>query len=363
MLRAGAAVRPRDLDPPSMAAVDALLRAHVAGRGRALAEVGPELGPLVDVLDDAVSGGKRLRAAFCLWGARAATGGDLVDGAVEAAAALELFHLAALVHDDVMDRSDDRRGRPTVHRAFADRHAAAGLGGDPVAYGDAVAVLAGDLCLTWSDDLAAEAVALAGAAGPAARAVWSRMRDQVLAGQYLDVLSHSRATSSPATSVRVLRYKSAKYTVEHPLTLGATLAGGGSGVLDALASFGLAVGEAFQLRDDVLGVFGDPGLTGKPVVDDVREGKRTLLVAWAEEDASPSGRAALRRHLGDPAVDAHGLAEVREVLVDSGALARVEERISELVVTAAADLSSVPLDDGSRAALDGLSSACAWRAA
>ncbi|WP_214057931.1 polyprenyl synthetase family protein [Nocardioides aquaticus] len=363
MPRPRMAVRPRDLDPSAMAAVDALLRAHVAGRGRALAEVGPELGPVVDVLDDAVSGGKRLRAAFCLWGARAATGGDLVDGAVEAAAALELFHLAALVHDDVMDRSDDRRGRPTVHRAFADHHVAGGLGGDPAAYGSAVAVLVGDLCLTWSDDLAAEAVARAGAEGPAARAVWSRMRDQVLAGQYLDVLSHSRGISSAATSVRVLRYKSAKYTVEHPLALGATLGGAGHDVLDALASFGLAVGEAFQLRDDVLGVFGDPAVTGKPVVDDVREGKRTLLVAWAEEGASPGQRAALRRHLGDPEVDADGLAEVREVLVDTGALARVEARITELVGAAAADLATVPLDDGSRAALDGLSSACAWRAA
>lgn len=356
------ATSPRELDPAGMTAVGRVLRDRVRTHANTLLEVSDELAPVVAAVRAAAAGGKRLRAAFCLWGARGAAAGRDVPGAVEAGAALEMFHLAALVHDDVMDHSDERRGVPTVHRTFASRHAEeAGLG-DGEDFGVAVAVLAGDLCLTWSDDLLAEAAALAtDAAG--ARAVWTEMRDQVLAGQYLDVLGQTRRTTDPEQAGRVVRFKSAKYTVEHPLLLGGTLAGADETLLTRYSSFGLQVGEAFQLRDDVLGVYGDPGVTGKPAVDDVRQGKRTLLVAWAEEAATPVQRQVLHRRLGDPAADERAVAEVREVLDATGARARVEGRIGDLVARAYDDLGAMRVDERTRGALAALTEACAWRAA
>ncbi|WP_205471812.1 polyprenyl synthetase family protein [Nocardioides sp. SYSU D00038] len=357
------AASPHDLDPAGTAAVDRVVQQLLERRGRVLAGVGTELELLSATLLASGSGGKRLRAAFCLWGARAASGGHDVAGATEAAAALELFHLAALVHDDLMDHSDERRGRPTVHRVFADDHRRRGGAGDPDDHGAAVAVLAGDLCLTWSDDLMADAVAAAPATGAAAREVWSMMRDEVLAGQYLDVLGQTGVRTSVDQVRRVLHYKSAKYTVEHPLLLGATLAGAPAALVASLRELGLAVGEAFQLRDDVLGVFGDPGRTGKPAVDDVREGKRTMLVAHAQERATRTQARVLRRHLGDPAATLAGVAAVREVLVATGALRRTEDAIEELVERAHDVLDGLDVDDRSRHALASLTDACAWRAA
>ena len=363
-VRRGPATGPRTLDPEGVAAVDRVLADRVEAHASGLLDAGEELAPVVESLRAMASGGKRLRAAFCLWGARAITGGHDTVGAVEAAAALEMFHLAALVHDDLMDHSDERRGRPTVHRVFAERHRAAGGLGAADAHGVAVAVLAGDLCLTWSDDLLAEAVSVGRpGAAPAARAVWTRMRDQVLAGQYLDLLGDTRPQVSTAYVGRVLRHKSAGYTVEHPLRLGAALAGADDERAERLSRFGRRVGEAFQLRDDVLGVVGDPEVTGKPAVDDVREGKRTLLVAVAQERADRTQRATLGRHLGDPHLDAAGLAAVRGVLVSTGALDHVEERIAALAASAHDDLAGLPLDGRTRAALGALTDACAWRAA
>ncbi|MEI5674765.1 MULTISPECIES: polyprenyl synthetase family protein [unclassified Nocardioides] len=357
-------VGPRELDPEGIRSVDRVLSGRVETHAEVLLQVSDDLVPLVGALRTAASGGKRLRAAFCLWGARAASGGVDVVGGTEAAAALEMFHLGALVHDDLMDHSDDRRGRPTVHRRFADRHRDEQGLGDPDEHGAAVAVLAGDLCLTWSDDLLADAVHV-GRPGtaPAVRAVWTRMRDQVLAGQYLDVLGDTRPRISADQVGRVLRFKSASYTVEHPLLLGAALAGAEPGLLDRLGAFGLRVGEAFQLRDDVLGVFGDPAVTGKPAVDDVREGKRTLLVAVAEERGDEAQRAVLRRTLGHTEVDESGLEAVREVMTASGALAHVEERIETLARAARRDLAALAVDERSRWALGALTDACAWRAA
>jgi geranylgeranyl diphosphate synthase, type I len=359
-----AAVRPRDLDPGGVAAVDAVLLERLHDEAEVLLDVSPELAPVIASVRGLMTGGKRLRAAFCLWGARAAgTGATEVPGVTEAAAALEMFHLAALVHDDVMDHSDVRRGRPTVHRGFADRHAVTGALGDADEFGTAVAVLVGDLCLTWSDDLLAAAIVRQPTTAGATREVWRQMRGQVLAGQYLDVLAQTRRASSVATTRRVLHYKSAKYTVEHPLLLGGALAGAPEALLAGYRTFGLAVGEAFQLRDDVLGVFGDPDVTGKPAVDDVREGKRTLLVALAEEAATPAQARVLRRHLGDPAVDETGLEQVRDVLRETGALGRVEERIDRLVDDALGTLGDLPVDATAREALAVLTDACARRAA
>ncbi len=187
------------------------------------------------------------------------------------------------------------------------------------------------------------------------------MRDEVLAGQYLDLLAQARPSTPTAMTERVLRYKSAKYTVEHPLLIGGALAGAPADLLACYSDLGLRVGEAFQLRDDVLGVLGDPGVTGKPVADDVREGKRTLLVALAEERASGRQQAVLDRHLGDPDLDPSGLAAVLQVLDDTGALDRVEDRITRRMTEAHAILDALPVDDGVRRALRALSDACAWR--
>ena len=359
---------PRDLDPEGLAGVEAVLEAHVDRQAAALVEVDASLHEVVVGLRALLQGGKRLRAAFCLAGARAAPGPhEDVPGVWPAAAALEMFHLAALVHDDVMDRSEQRRNQPTVHRAFSERHATEHYDGDPRTFGDGVAVLAGDLCLTWSDDLLSAAQAAAGRHRPersrAARRVWEEMRTQVLAGQYLDLLGQARPGSGSAAADRVLIYKSAKYTVTHPLLLGAALGGADTLLLDQLDRFGLAVGEAFQLRDDVLGVFGDPDLTGKPVSDDVREGKRTLLVTYAAEHGTTAQRGVLERHLGDPDGGADGLRAVREVITGTGALGRVEARIESRIEQAHDVLATMGVDERTRRTLGALSDACAWRAA
>ncbi|NEN80632.1 polyprenyl synthetase family protein [Nocardioides zeae] len=343
------------LDP---VAVGACLDEEIARRRVVLEDVDPGLGAVVDAVERLAARGKRLRAGFVLLGAAGAAGGEAVPGALGIATAVELFHLAALVHDDVMDHADERRGVPTVHRVFGARSAE---------HGTAVGVLAGDLLLTWADDvLARSTLGLPTAA--AVRTVWEQMRDQVLAGQYLDLRLQAEggagSVADPAdvdAVVRMLQFKSAKYTVEHPLRLGGTLAGAGPDLLEGYATFGLAIGEAFQLRDDVLDVFGDPRATGKAEAGDLREGKRTLLVALALERASAAQRTVLARRLGDPGLDAAGVAEVRDVLVATGARTRVEERITALVDDARRALADLRLDGRTRAALEALADGAAWR--
>lgn len=299
-----------------------------------LAEVDPSCSSLLDAVVDLLSGGKRLRAAFCYWGWRAA-GADDDERAVRAGAALELFQAAALLHDDLIDGSDTRRGLPAAHRRLAAEHRASGWDGDADRFGEAGAVLAGDLCLAWSAELLADASAdLPRARREAGRAVYDRMATQLVGGQFLDVVVQAQPADDPAAQLerarRVIRFKTVQYTVEHPLHLGARLAGADDHLLAGLSRYAAAVGEAFQLRDDVLGVFGDPDVTGKPSGDDVREGKRTVLLALARAAASPDQHAVLDAHVGDPALDPRGVERVREVLVATGALAEVERRIGAL---------------------------------
>lgn len=337
------------------AVVGACVHEEIARRRVVLEEVDPGLGPVVDAVQRLAEGGKRLRAGFVLLGAAGASDGGAVPGALGIATAVELFHLAALVHDDVMDHADARRGVPTVHRVFGSRSAD---------HGTAVGVLAGDLLMTWADDVLARSTQGLPTAATV-RTVWEQMRDQVLAGQYLDLRMQddlaAGADVDVADVVRMLQFKSAKYTVEHPLRLGGTLAGAAPELLDGYAAFGLATGEAFQLRDDVLDVFGDPRETGKAEAGDLREGKRTLLVALALERATAAQRDVLVRRLGDPALDAAGIDEVRDVLVATGARTRVEERITALVGAARRALAGLRLDARTRAALDALADGAAWR--
>ncbi|MFY0406439.1 polyprenyl synthetase family protein [Solicola sp. PLA-1-18] len=312
-------------------------------RAQMLLDVSPDLAPVVDAARDLVARGKRVRASFCYWGWRGAGEPDS-DVAVRAAASLELFHAAALVHDDLMDRSDTRRGMPSTHLRFADQHRDGAMDGDPVQFGDGAALLVGDLLLSWSDEMLADCGA-SPAAVRRARRVYAQMRTQVMGGQYLDVLEQARPGVRADASATVLRYKSAKYSVEHPLVLGGALAGAPRELLDGYAAFGLPVGEAFQLRDDLLGVFGDPATTGKPVGDDLREGKKTLLVAIARERAGLQQRAHLDGLLGDPDLDDDGRSVLARVLVDTGAVDEVEARIDALVAEAETHLHALQLPD------------------
>jgi geranylgeranyl diphosphate synthase, type I len=340
--------------------VQKALEAFVAEQVPRLDAVSPELSPLTDALSDLVAGGKRLRPAFCYWGYRGA-GGDDNDEVVTAAAALELFQACAIIHDDVMDGSDTRRGQPAVHRRFAALHRTEGWVGDPEAFGTGAAVLLGDLCLSWSDEMLATCGLPAGALR-AGSTVYDAMRTELMGGQYLDLLEQARGGGSVERARRVACYKSAKYTIEKPLHLGATLAGGGPDVLEGCSGYGVPLGEAFQLRDDVLGVFGDPSVTGKPAGDDLREGKRTVLVAMALETAGPAQAAAVRRHLGDPHLSDDGVAVLRTVLTDTGALARVERLIDELLRDALAALRAAPVTAEAREVLEELAVAATSRA-
>ncbi len=338
----------------------------LAHQASLLAEVSPDLRPLVDAVADLTRGGKRLRPAFCYWGWRGAGGpADGADGEalVRAATGLELFQAAALIHDDVMDDSDTRRGLPAMHRRFADMHRGAAWLGAPQRFGDAAAILIGDLCLAWSDELLTGS-GLDPATLARGRPVFDRMRTELMGGQYLDMLEQARAGAGAEAAERartVIRYKSAKYTIEHPLLLGGSLAGAAPDLLSAYSTYGLPLGEAFQLRDDVLGVFGDPSQTGKPAGDDLREGKRTMLVAFAMDRATPAQQAALRSHLGDPRLDAANVALLREVVVDTGALDRVEQLIDSLVAQATRALDSAPVDQTTRDVLAGLVGAATAR--
>ncbi|HET7432362.1 MAG TPA: polyprenyl synthetase family protein [Nocardioides sp.] len=325
-----------------------------------LTHLGPDADRLLAEARAAVSGGKRFRAAFCYWGFRAVQ--PRVDderALLRACAALELLHASALVHDDLMDASDTRRGRPATHRGFEAEHRRDGWRGDPEQYGAAAAILLGDLLLAWSEELLRrcglplEPVA-------AATSLFDLCRNEVITGQFLDVSVQARGSADVDAAMTVLRYKSAKYSIERPLQIGAALAGADEDRLAQLGAFGLPIGEAFQLRDDLLGVFGDSAATGKPAGDDLVEGKRTVLVALALDGASDEDAAVLDRALGTP-LDDETLALLRGIIVGSGAQHQVETVIGELVAHALTALDRADLDDDAREVLRGLASAATDR--
>ena len=232
-----------------------------------------------------------------------------------------------------------RRGAPAVHVAFAQRHTEHGWYGDGAQFGLGAAILLGDLALSWADEM----LVGSGLASPTVLRVFSQMRTDVVGGQYLDLVSQASGATTVAAALRVAHWKAAKYTVERPLHLGAAIAGADPVVYAAYSAYGLPLGEAFQLRDDVLGVYGDPEVTGKPAGDDLREGKRTALVAMALETATPAQQDLVSRHLGDPSLDAAGVDALREVLVETGAVDRVERMIDERTAQALAALDTAPL--------------------
>jgi geranylgeranyl diphosphate synthase, type I len=302
-----------------------------------------------------LSGGKRLRPAFCFWGFVGAGGDPDDQRAIDAGAAFELLHAFALFHDDVMDGSATRRGERTTHLVFADRHEAGAWIGEARRFGEGVAILVGDLAFVYAD-------MLLHSAPWEAIAVWNELRVELNIGQYLDIVGTATAERHPDRAHRIARYKSGKYTVERPLHLGALLAAPerSAELVPALSAYGLPLGDAFQLRDDVLGAFGDSELTGKPVGDDLREGKPTPLLAIATGRATAAQEAVLRRvgaaDLGDDEV-----AAIQDVLVATGALAELEAEIQQLAETAVLALPAAGLIPEAEQALTDLAHYVAWR--
>ncbi len=316
--------------------VDRELTTFLRRQREVLGKADPDVDPLLAELERVIeAGGKRLRPLFCLLGHRAA-GATVGDEAVAAAAALELLHTFAIVHDDVMDRSASRRGSPASWVHLTEEHRRAGNPGDPDAYGLAGAILAGDMALVLADRL------LQGSGFPTDRLVpalrrYDRMRVEVVAGQYLDVLAAHRGRAGEEEARRIAVLKSGGYTVEGPLQIGAILGGGSDELLASLSTYGVALGEAFQLRDDVLGVFGDPDVTGKDRDSDLREGKRTVLLAKAAAAATGEDRTFLDR-IGRPDLSAQELERARSLIHSTGALAATLSLVEELVGTAKAAL-------------------------
>jgi geranylgeranyl diphosphate synthase type I len=254
-----------------------------------------------------------------------------------------------------MDGSDTRRGEPSVHRRFEAAHAQQGWRGSPESFGTSAAILLGDMCLVWAD-LALATSGLTDAEIMRGEPVWHGMRSELMAGQYLDVLAQATgAQEDPVQrALRVARFKSGKYTVERPLHLGAALADGSPELVETYSAYGIPLGEAFQLRDDLLGVFGDPAVTGKPAGDDLREGKRTVLLACALDRATPAQSGLVERLLGDSELDLLGVAALREVIVDTGALDRVESMIGERTEASLAALEGSTVEDAAAGVLRGL---------
>ncbi|MYG99413.1 MAG: polyprenyl synthetase family protein [Acidimicrobiaceae bacterium] len=288
--------------------------------------------PLGDLADMVLGGGKRIRPAYCHWGWLAAGGDPSGDGALDGGCALEILHAFALAHDDVMDGSVTRRGAPTVWSKFVQRHRDRAWRGEDRRFGEAAAVLVGDMAMVLADRTL-------GRVSQEARDVWDGLRTELNMGQYLDVVGGARGRATADEARRIIEHKTARYTVVRPLQLGAALAGRAD-LAEPLAGHGRPVGLAFQLRDDVLGAFGDPAATGKPVGDDLREGKPTVLMALARDAATPVQLKVLDAVGAE--LDDQTVAEVQQVIVDTGALAGLESEIAALLDEALAALDALP---------------------
>ena len=349
-------------------AVTDQLRKYLAARRADAAYIGADYDGLIAALEDFVlRGGKRVRPAFAYWGYRAVTADpDLPvdDDMFLLFSALELLHACALVHDDVIDDSATRRGWPTVHVHFTDLHRSGGWRGGSEQFGRSAAILLGDLSLVWADDIVA-AADLDADGRRRVRRVWSDIRTEVLGGQYLDIVNESSGAESIESAMKVNTYKTASYTISRPLQLGAAAAADRPDVQRIFYELGTDLGVAFQLRDDVLGVFGDPAVTGKPSGDDLRSGKRTVLLAEAVERAAASDPAAadrLRAGIGTELSDAE-VRQLCDVIESVGALAAVEGRIKLLTDRALSLLESAPINAPAKAGLTELARLAANRSA
>ena len=306
--------------------------------------VDPQLLDPLDVLTRFVlDGGKRLRPAFCHWSFVGAGGAPDDPRIVDTGAAFELLHAFALIHDDVMDGSVLRRGEPTVHSEFTERHARSGWNGESRRFGEGVAILLGDLAEVYADRLMSSA-------DSTTFEIWNELKIELNIGQFLDVIGAARGSVDVESARRIVRYKSGKYTIERPLHIGAALAGRLDRLAEPLSRYGEPLGDAFQLRDDVLGTFGDSDRTGKPVGDDLREGKPTPLLALALERATPAQLSDLER-VGSTELDLDDIRAIQKVFIDTGALATIESDIASLTRTAIEALDEADINSEARNAL------------
>ncbi|MET9030102.1 polyprenyl synthetase family protein [Nocardia sp. NPDC004168] len=359
---------PQPGTPAFVTAVEDALTHFFATRRSTTERLGPVFVEATDALEQFVlRGGKRTRPAFA-WTGWLGAGGDphAPDAAavLTACSALELVQACALVHDDIIDSSRTRRRFPTVHVDFEQRHRDRGWSGDSAHFGASVAILIGDLALSWADDMV-HASGLAPAAIARFAPVWADMRTEVLGGQLLDISGEAGGDESVEAALRINRYKTAAYTVERPLHLGAAIAAAGQELIEAYREFGTAIGIAFQLRDDLLGVFGDPAVTGKPSGDDLREGKRTVLLAEAlrrADDADPAAAALLRSSIGTD-LSAEQVQRLRALLVELGAVDEVERRITELTDTGLAAIEASSATPAAKERLRAMALAATKRAA
>ncbi|KAB7846082.1 polyprenyl synthetase family protein [Streptomyces mobaraensis] len=341
------------------ATVEAILDDFLTAKARSAEQPEAErFGSVLSGLLDA--GGKRLRPLLCVIGWHTATDAQEPPALWHLAASLELFHAFTLIHDDVMDRSATRRGRPTAHRVLAAHYAGCGQARARDWFGTSGAILLGDLALVWSDELLHR-----GHPTPrqltAVLPLLNAMRTEVMYGQYLDLLTTGRTPDLP-TALTVIRYKTAKYTIERPLQLGAALAAAPPPLLAACTAYALPLGEAFQLRDDLLGVFGHPHHTGKSTLDDLREGKATALAALALERAGPRDRTRLEQLLGDRTLTEEGAAEARRIILDTGAKHTVEQMIDDRFRQAMTALHRARLPHDAVQALSAVAEAAVYRA-
>jgi len=299
-------------------------------------------------------GGKRLRPGFCHWGFVGAGGDPDDQRLIDAGAALELLHAFALFHDDVMDGSATRRGQPTVHTVHEARHAGQ-WAGEARRYGEGVAILVGDLTFVYADQLMRDA-------SVPAWQIWNELRIELNIGQYLDIVGSARRERRWEKAEQISRYKSGKYTIERPLHLGAMLAAPdlGDELIGPLSAYGLPLGDAFQMRDDVLGVYGDASITGKPVADDLREGKPTPLMALSCAAATPAQAVVLDRVGALDLTDAE-IADIQQIIIDTGALAELEAHITKLTEQALGALEATPLTTPAKDELRQLAGYVSWR--
>jgi geranylgeranyl diphosphate synthase type I len=359
-------------------AVSAEISAFLNEQAAVLDSMGPELVPVHLMASQLLCGGKRMRPAFCLWGYVAAAGipsDDELKPLLTAAGSLDVLHVSALIHDDLMDSSDLRRGRPAAHRQFEALHANAGWLGDSAAFGRAGAILLGDLLVMWSAQML-HGGGVDQSTLERALPIVEAMRTEVTCGQYLDIVAQAHPLRKRAPAIgslrptielalddasRVVEYKAARYTVQRPCQIGAALGGGDDELYFALGAYGSPLGRAFQFRDDLLGVFGDPKVTGKPAGDDLREGKRTVLVAHAYAHAGDAGQKLLLQRLGDPALDETGIGELQQVIVESGARDAVESMINENYERALKSLHDTEITSEGRIGLTALADAAVRR--
>ncbi|QNV39214.1 polyprenyl synthetase family protein [Rothia amarae] len=345
-----------------LAALEEELSYFFAQQKTILESISPESLPLLESIQQLSTGGKRLRALLAYWGNRSAGGDANSPEIIRCGAAIELFQSAALIHDDIIDRSDTRRGAPAVHRRFQAQHTQQNWRTDSETFGISSAIITGDLCLSWSEQMF-NTIGEKAQGLSQGRAIFDLMRTEVMAGQYLDILGEVVNTEKNSAAItrsrNVLRFKSAKYSCEHPLVLGAALALSArvdepAPLLQNLSQFGLPLGEAFQMRDDVLGVFGESAITGKPTGDDLREGKRTLLIALTQQKAEPALWEKLDSALGNQDLTETDIVELQNIIIDCGALASLEAEIEKIGQHVISSLEAMPIEETPRLALENI---------